>query len=201
MVHHALPEEAPSRSWFPRDPYARFALVSCAAAAAAVALLGVTLLGGLEPADARTGSQPPETELDSGRYKITPIGAAVAEGDFATEVQVRVDIENSDSDPIPFFDIGSTSQLTLQPGGTELTSPSLRFLRYPSRDVIDLQPHMPEEALLAWAVENPGDLDGTAEVLLTVHKAEKIQGSGGTEPLWVRGDKVVGSVLLPLGEG
>ncbi|GAA1118978.1 hypothetical protein [Nocardiopsis metallicus] len=201
MVHHALPEEAPSRSWFPQDPYARFALVSCTAAVAAVALLGVTLLGGLEPADARTGSLPPETELDSGRYKITPIGAAVVEAEFATEVQVRVDIENGDSEPIPFPDIGTTSRLALQPGGAELESPSLRFLRHPSRDAIDLQPHMPEEAVLAWTVENPGDLDGASEVLLTVHKAEKVPGSGGTEPLWVRGDTVVGSVLLPLEEG
>ena len=94
-----------------------------------------------------------------------------------------------------------TSLLTLQPGGTELTSPSLRFLRHPSRDAIDLQPHMPEEAVLAWSVEDPGDLDDAAEVLLTVHKAEKVPGSGGTEPLWVRGDTVVGSVLLPLEEG
>ncbi|WP_152521278.1 hypothetical protein [Nocardiopsis ganjiahuensis] len=198
MVHHVLPEDIPSRSFFPRDPYARFALLSCTAAVAAAALLGVTVLGGFEAADARTGALPPGTELDTGRYKITPIEAAVVEADFATEVQVRVDIENGDSEPIPSFDLGTTSRLTLEPGGTELTSPSLRFLRYPSRDITALQPHMPEEAVLAWPLEDPSELEGAVDVLLTVHKAEKITGSGDSGPLWVRGGTVVGTALLPL---
>ncbi len=168
-----------------------------------VALAAVVAFGGLEPADTRTGSLPPGTELDTLRYRVTPLCAEIGRGESGPEVRIRVDVENTGSEPLEVSHIGQTSRFVLEPGGTELAGPppSLRLVRHPNGPVTRLQPHMPEAAVLSLPVEDSGQLEGPTDLVMTVHRSERISASGDGAPLWVRGALVAGSVTLPLDGG
>ncbi|MFI6579137.1 hypothetical protein ACIBFB_25405 [Nocardiopsis sp. NPDC050513] len=175
-------------------------LASATVLVAVAGLLAVAAFDGFERADTRTGSLDPGTELNTFRYRVTPLAAQVAQGDSGTEIRVRVDVENTDSEPMPVSHIGHTTRFVLEPGGTALPPPApvLSLVRYPEGRVTSLQPHMPEEAVLSVPVEDTGGLAAATDLVMTVHRSERISASGDGAPLWVRGALVAGSVTLSL---
>lgn len=199
VVHHVREADVPRRSPLPQNPFARFALVSLIGAVGAVVLLGVTVFGGLETADALADPEPAGTELENDLIRVSPHEARVFSGDLGDELQLRADIEMHGSErPVSVFDAGRAVVVHVQPTGEITEPPEIHFQRRPEGYVSHLQPHMPEEnAVLSWELPEGVDPDSIESVVVTVHEIQRLESRGGGGVLWTTGDGLVGAVSVP----
>lgn len=177
------------------------ALLSVVSAAAAVVMLGLYMFGGLETATAHDDPSPAGTQMRNILYTITPHEAQLVSDELGTRVQVRADLElHGQDEPVPVFDVGTTTLAHVRPGDHEMKFPELRLTRNPDVPTSHVQPHMPEEVLLTWPLPEEVPAQEVDTVRITVHQTEKLVATGEGSVLWVKDTAVIGTVDLPIQE-
>ncbi len=200
VVHHVRETDVPRRSPLPRNPFARFALVSLAGAAGAVVLLAVAVFGGLETADALAEPEPAGTELENDLIRVSPHGARITSDELGGQLQLRLDIELHGSErPVSASDSVRTVVVHVQPTDVETELPDVLFQRRPDGIVSHLQPHMREEdAIISWDLPEGADPDAIESVVVAVHETQRLEARGGGGVMWVKENELVGAVSVPL---
>ncbi|MDA0564656.1 hypothetical protein LG943_09995 [Streptomonospora sp. S1-112] len=176
MAHHAPHAQGPGGGFLPEGRLARALIALGASVLLIVSAVAIWAAGGFEPADAAPAAQP-GTRVETRQFTLTPHEAVFTEDPDTglTVLQVRADLVSNDTKPYYADSIDQSIEVEFPSGKLEATMLTVKYTRHPEGLVSQIQPDMPEEALLVWSLGKPDEKDKDCDDPLARLECEREQ--------------------------